>query len=240
MRSTLVILLALVAGTLYTSCDDGKPRDPAIQSDSVGEIAPATRTPAQEQPAATDTAGPIITNRAVITTDLGDITLGLYGFDAPMAVQNFIGLAQKEYYNGIGFHRIAPGFVVQVGDPKTKDQSLFEEWGSGGESIYGDTFEDELDKNSPSGKIGYVTGTVAMANRGPNTNSSQFFIVLTTQGAGHLPYSYTIFGRVLEGMDVVKAIEKAAVDDRGNPVVNPTDPVRITNVTVQEVKPSIQ
>lgn len=240
LRSAFLILLPLLGGLVLTSCDAGTPRDSGAASDSVGELAPAAETSTQQAPPAADTAGPIITNTAVLSTGLGDITLGLYGFDAPKTVQNFIGLSKRDFYDSIGFHRVVPGFVIQGGDPFSKDMSLYEQWGQGGESIYGDTFEDELDRNTPSGKIGYVTGTLAMANRGPNTNSSQFFIVLTTAGASNLPYGYTIFGTVLEGMDVVHKIEKAAVDQNGNPVQNPKDIVRIKDVVIKDGTPSIQ
>ena len=240
LRSAFLVLLPLLGGLILTSCDDGKPGSSGAASDSVGELAPAAEKPAQPQSGAADTAGPVITNVAVISTDLGDITLGLYGFDAPKTVQNFIGLAKRDFYDSIGFHRVVRGFVIQGGDPFSKDMSLYEQWGQGGESIYGDTFEDELDRNSPSGKIGYVTGTLAMANRGPNTNSSQFFIVLSTAGASNLPYGYTIFGTVLEGMDVVHKIEESAVDQNGNPVQLPKDIVRIKDVIIKDGAPSIQ
>lgn len=240
MRLTLSALLTVVVSTLFIACDDSKPRSSKMESDSIGELVPATQKPAEQPPPPAEASEPVITNQAVISTDLGDITVGLYGFDAPKTVQNFIGLSKKDFYDGIGFHRIVPGFVIQGGDPNSKDPTRYKEWGQGGESIYGGTFEDELDPNSPSGKIGYAPGVLAMANRGPNTNTSQFFIVLTEDGARRFQYAYTIFGKVLSGMDVVQKIVGAAVDNNGNPIEIPPNPVRIKDVVVKDAEPSIK
>ncbi len=133
---------------------------------------------------------------ATLETSKGNIVIELYPDDAPKAVQNFVGLAEQGYYNGIIFHRISKGFVIQTGDSTGT--------GSGGRSIYGKEFEDELNPDAPSFQEGYKRGTVAMANRGPNTNTSQFFIMLND--APMMPKLYTIFGRVIQGMDVVDSI----------------------------------
>jgi cyclophilin family peptidyl-prolyl cis-trans isomerase len=140
------------------------------------------------------------TVNVLIETTKGNIELELYESDAPKTVANFAGLAKQGYYNGIIFHRISKGFVIQGGDPTGT--------GSGGKSIYGKEFEDELNPSTQSYKEGYVRGTVAMANSGPNTNTSQFFIVL--QDAQWLPKNYTIFGKVTKGMEAVDSI--AAVE----------------------------
>ena len=137
---------------------------------------------------------------AIIETTKGTIEIELYSGDAPKTVSNFAGLAEQGYFNGIIFHRVSKGFVVQAGDSTGT--------GRGGKSIYGKEFEDELNKNAPSYQTGYVRGTLAMANSGPNTNTSQFFIVL--KDAPQLPKHYTIFGKVIKGMDVVDSI--GAVD----------------------------
>ena len=136
-----------------------------------------------------------------IHTAKGDIEFEAYPKDAPKTVANFSTLAKKGYYNGLTFHRVEPGFVIQGGDPNGN--------GSGGYSIYGPTFEDELNPDTVSYKEGYKEGVVAMANRGPNTNGSQFFIMLADNDS--LPKNYTIFGKVTKGMDVVKQI---AVGDK--------------------------
>ncbi len=199
------------------------------------QLAPTTAPPVTDSmAAAVDTSAmPVITAMATIKTSAGDIEVGLYGEDAPKTVANFVGLAKKKYYDGILFHRVEPGFVIQGGDPNSKDATKRELWGSGGESIYGKTFADELNPNTPSYKRGYQEGTLAMANAGPNTNGSQFFIVLSKEGAQHLTPSYTIFGHVTKGMDVAHKIESMAGGMGGTPA----DPVKILTVTAKEVTP---
>ncbi len=133
----------------------------------------------------------------VIKTVKGDIEVVFYPKDSPKTVMNFATLAKRGYYNNLNFHRVEPGFVIQGGDPNGN--------GTGGTSIYGEKFEDELNPNTDSYKEGYKEGVVAMANAGPNTNGSQFFIMLADNP---LPHNYTIFGKVTKGMDVVKKIER--------------------------------
>ena len=149
------------------------------------------------------------TVNTIIETTKGSIELELFESDAPKTVANFVGLAEQGYYNGVIFHRVSKGFVIQGGDPSGT--------GTGGRSIYGKDFEDELDPSVPSFQEGYKRGTVAMANRGPNTNTSQFFIVLND--APWLPKNYTIFGRVTKGMDVVDSIAAVEIipQDRTKP-----------------------
>ena len=142
---------------------------------------------------------------ATLHTSLGDITIEFLAAEAPITTNNFLFLAKEGYYDGVIFHRIVPGFVIQGGDPTGT--------GSGGP---GYTFRDELDGN---GK--YSRGMVAMANAGPSTNGSQFFVCLGDLG---LPHAYSIFGRVTDGMDVVDAIAALPTgsQDRPNkpPVIN--------------------
>ncbi len=135
--------------------------------------------------------------QAAILTAKGTIVIQLYGQDAPKTVINFATLAKKGYYDNLTFHRVVAGFVIQGGDPNGD--------GTGGRSIYGDTFADELNPNTPSYQAGYKEGVVAMANRGPNTNGSQFFILLADHP--ELPKNYTIFGKVTSGMDVAQKIQ---------------------------------
>ncbi len=135
---------------------------------------------------------------AVITTAKGTIELALYAHDAPKTVENFVRLTQSQYYDGLKFHRVEAGFVIQGGDPKGD--------GTGGESAFGGTFADELNSETESYKAGYLGGTLAMANSGPNTNGSQFFITVADQP--NLPHAYTIFGKVKKGLEVVGGIAK--------------------------------
>jgi cyclophilin family peptidyl-prolyl cis-trans isomerase len=146
---------------------------------------------------------------ATLHTTMGDITIEFYAPDAPIAVNNFLFLAGEGFYDGVIFHRIVPGFVIQGGDP-----------GGDGRGGPGYSFRDELGNGHD-----YSRGTVAMANAGPNTNGSQFFICLKDVG---LPNAYTIFGAVTDGMDVVDEI--AALDTDGND--RPHDPPVIERVTV--------
>lgn len=153
-----------------------------------------------------------------IKTNKGTIIFETYDADAPKTVQNFITLANKGFYNGTIFHRVIAGFMIQGGDPTGT--------GTGGP---GYQFADELNASTDSYKAGYVRGTVAMANAGPDTNGSQFFIM---QKDTPLPHSYTIFGKVLSGMDVVDAIAATTVDGSDKP----TSPVTMTSVTVTDAK----
>jgi cyclophilin family peptidyl-prolyl cis-trans isomerase len=157
-----------------------------------------------------DTAGRY---RAVIETSMGTITADLFPTDAPRTVNNFVFLARQGFYDGLAFHRVIPGFVIQGGDPKGT-----------GEGDAGYELVDELDND-----LRYQAGTLAMANAGPNTNGSQFFIVSGPQGE-RLPKAYSIFGRVQEGMDVVRAISSVPTG-RGD---RPLQPVTITGVAITE------
>ena len=138
-----------------------------------------------------------------LTTSLGDVTLELYPEHAPKAVWNFVRLAQKGYYDDVPFHRNIRNFMIQTGDPTGT--------GRGGSSIWNKNFQDEFD--GPLKHDG--RGVVSMANKGKNTNSSQFFILY--RQAPHLDRKHTVFGRVVEGMDVLKALEETPVDDKDRP-----------------------
>jgi cyclophilin family peptidyl-prolyl cis-trans isomerase len=161
---------------------------------------------------------------AIVNTKLGNIEIELYTDDAPKTSKNFIGLSLMNFYNNIIFHRVAKGFVIQGGDPTGT--------GSGGSSIYGGEFEDELNPDTKSYKNGYDRGVVAMANRGENTNTSQFFIMLND--APQMPKKYTIFGKVIKGMNVVDKIAAAKIIPQMSPNDGkPQDPVAIENVTIE-------
>lgn len=139
-----------------------------------------------------------------IQTNKGVIVFETYDADAPKTVENFITLANKGFYDGLIFHRVIRDFMIQGGDPTGT--------GMGGP---GYKFADELDPATPSYKTGYVRGAVAMANAGPNTNGSQFFIMHKDTP---LPHNYTIFGRVVSGMEVVDAIAAVATGAADKPV----------------------
>jgi cyclophilin family peptidyl-prolyl cis-trans isomerase len=160
---------------------------------------------------------------ATITTDNGDIEVDLFTNDAPKAAQNFIDLAKKGFYDDVVFHRIIPGFVIQAGDGQYgKKASL--DTGRVGTGGPGYKFEDEPIKGD------YVRGALAMANAGPNTNGSQFFICHQDLSGGKLPKNYTLFGQVTKGLDVVDAIVNAPRNSRDLP----NNPVAMTKVTIHE------
>lgn len=140
----------------------------------------------------------------VFETTQGTFEVTLKSDKAPKAAENMIKLAEKKYYDGIPFHRVIKGFMVQGGDPTGT--------GAGGESAWGKEFEDEFSKEVSFTK----PGILAMANRGPNTNGSQFFI--TTAETPWLNQKHTIFGEVSKGYDVVEKIEKTKTDLMDKPI----------------------
>lgn len=173
--------------------------------------------------------------KATIHTNRGDIKIQLFDDQAPKTVKNFVELAKKGYYNGVIFHRVIPEFMIQGGDPTGT--------GMGGESIYGQAFEDEF-----SDDLFNLRGALSMANAGPNTNGSQFFIVQAHQvpanmlgqleaagypkevieaykengGTPWLDHRHTVFGQVYEGMDVVDEIAAVQRDAADRPLYDVT------------------
>jgi cyclophilin family peptidyl-prolyl cis-trans isomerase len=159
---------------------------------------------------------------AEIQFDQGIVGIEFFPSDAPKAVENFRLLAEHGYYEGLTIHRIVTGFMIQGGDPAGD--------GTGGQSAWGGTFEDEIKASSPLYKTGYVRGIVAMANAGPNTNSSQFFIMLKDYP---LPPNYVIFARVTKGMDVVDAIGALpVVNNSDGETSKPVTPPVLRRVTI--------
>ena len=158
--------------------------------------------------------------RARIATELGPIEVELFVDGAPKAAQNFIDLARKGFYDDVVFHRVIPGFVAQAGDGQYGKKASLDRGrvGTGGP---GYKFEDEPFSGN------YVRGSLAMANAGPNSNGSQFFICHQDL-TGKLPKSYTLFGLVTKGMDVVDKIVNAPRNSRDLP----DDPVAMTSVTI--------
>lgn len=179
---------------------------------------------AQTKPKSTDDKKPKMENVkeiGVIETSMGTIEVEFYRKDAPKTVENFVKLAEKKYFDSVIFHRVSKGFVIQGGDPTGT--------GSGGKSIWGKEFDDELNPNTPSYKEGYKKGVLAMANRGPNTNTSQFFVIL--RDITTLPKNYTIFGKVIKGQDVVDKIGQVEI----TPQMGPTDGKPKVDVVMKKV-----
>lgn len=138
--------------------------------------------------------------KVLMKTNKGDITIELYPEHAPGTVKNFLDLTKKGFYNGVLFHRVIPEFVIQGGDPLTKDPSKRSRWGTGGP---GYTIKCELNGNP----LIHKPGALSMAHAGRDTGGSQFFIVLTRERTKHLDGQHTVFGQVIDGMDVVNNIE---------------------------------
>ena len=160
---------------------------------------------------------PAKTYTATIRTNKGDITAKLFADEAPNTVNNFVFLAREGFYDGVIFHRVIRDFMIQGGDPTGT--------GTGGP---GYRFADEL---AASRSRGYKMGTLAMANAGPNTNGSQFFICHVD---APLPPQYSVFGKTIDGLDVVDDIATTATDGRDKPL----EDVVITSVDIEESSPS--
>ncbi len=150
---------------------------------------------------------------AQLSTSLGDMTIALDAAAAPLTVNNFVFLARYHYYEGVIFHRIIRGFMCQGGDPTGT--------GTGGP---GYRFADELPKRGR-----YQIGSVAMANAGPNTNGSQFFLISGPNGV-QLPPSYSLFGQIVTGLDVLEAMQNVPTGSQDRP----KDPPVVTSVTITE------
>lgn len=209
------IAIIAVAGLLFMLSGDGLPKPK-----------PASNLPVTNdtmtQPVA-NTTTPESTTRAVIHTSMGDITIKFYPSDAPKTVENFLKLSREGFYNGVRFHRVIKGFMNQSGDPLSKDDSMKDLWGTGDP---GYKFDDEINRGSALYQKGYKFGVVAMANSGPNTNGSQFFIMAKDTP---LPPNYAIFGEVTDGLDVVTKINEVQTDGNDRPL----SPVTINSVEVK-------
>ncbi len=194
--------LALLVGCSPTEENSGKPVPTPVP-------APAPAVPPAPTTMLKGFDGKLLSGKhtVVIKTSKGDLTAEIDADNAPKTATNFIVLAQSGYYDQLTFHRVNPGFMIQGGDPNGN--------GTGGNSVFGDTFEDETDDSNKLMAVGYKTGVLAMANRGPDTNGSQFFIM---DADYPLPGNYTIFGRVTAGTDVIHKIAK--VDRNQNDMPN--------------------
>ncbi len=161
---------------------------------------------------------------AVILTNKGEIEIEFFAAESPQAVENFRLLAERGYYDGLTFHRIVKGFMIQGGDPLGN--------GKGGESAWGGFFDDNIDRTTPLYRRNYLRGIVAMANMGPNTNGSQFFIMHQDYP---MPAQYVIFGRVTRGMEVVDALAETPTE-RGpdRQMSQPLTPLVIKKVSIPQ------
>lgn len=216
--AAVIIIVLVIIGFGYRAASRTE-EAPAGTTESYATSTPevvATSTPATATTTSSNTS-PVVKNRmhlVTIETSMGTIQFETYDADAPKTAKNFIDLANKGFYDGVIFHRVIPGFMVQGGDPTGT--------GTGGP---GYQFADELNPATASYKEGYKKGVVAMANAGPNTNGSQFFIM---QADYPLPNLYSIFGKVVKGQEVVDKIANTPRDGRDKPLT----PVVMKKVTV--------
>lgn len=177
----------------------------AIPDTSKGETKDLNTT---ENKLTNNTQNKMQKNTAIMHTNKGDITIEFYDSLTPNTVANFVKLAKTGFYDGVKFHRVIKGFMIQGGDPLSKDDGLKSRWGTGGP---GYKFEDEITPENHND-----VGTISMANSGPDTNGSQFFI--NVKDNNFLDPKHTVFGKVTAGMDVVTAIENTSVDATDKPV----------------------
>lgn len=222
---TIAVLIFILGGVAYFLQDDSTPVEKASNV--------VITAPAKKAKAVVATTTQITTNnststmqpsekitRATITTNKGVIEVS-FSTNTPLTVKNFVTLAQSKFYEGVRFHRVIKDFMIQTGDPLSKDIANKAIWGTGGP---GYKFQDEL-----TGSEQYPLGTLAMANAGPNTNGSQFFIVTANPGYP-LPPSYTVFGKVTKGIDVAMKIQDVKTGEQNRPL----EDVIIEKVEVME------
>lgn len=208
---TIVLIGMIVTGTVLTV-----KRQQSV--DTPIDTIPANEPILSDQTKIMTSSKNSMQHTITLETSLGNIVLHTYDGLAPKTVENFVTLANKGFYDNVIFHRVIKDFMIQGGDPTGT--------GMGGP---GYKFNDELDTTSPIAKEGYKRGVVAMANAGPNTNGSQFFIMHKDVP---LPYNYTIFGEVISGIDVVDKIAELSTDQNDRPI----NPPKILKVTVEEIQ----
>ena len=232
--SVIVVIIVILAGyqwlstrktvpkppsdTIETNTNNAAVTDAASPSPAISNTSPVETVKTSTATKSTNTIIKNLMHTITIETNKGSIVFETYDADAPKTVANFITLAEKGFYSNIIFHRVIKDFMIQGGDPAGT-----------GMSGPGYKFEDELNPTTESYKNGYKRGTVAMANSGPNTNGSQFFIMHKDVG---LPNNYTIFGRVVKGIEVVDTIANSATGEGDRPVQD----VVIKKVTVEVKK----
>lgn len=219
------VVVAAVFGGWYYWYNGGVPEtaslsgtaslsSPETPSEEAAPQEPA-QAPETRQKSMTDTI------RVMFKTSHGDVALELFPKEAPATVENFVKLARAGFYNGTRFHRVIKGFMIQGGDPNSKD----DDWSNDGTGGPGYAFKDEINSHK------VVRGALAMANAGPDTNGSQFFIV-TADAAPWLDGKHTVFGRVIAGMDVVDKIENVKTDKaRGD---HPIENITISAIEITE------
>lgn len=210
--SVIIVFILVVLGVWYFSQEDKKVEENIININN--------------QPATVNNTSKVEKQNmtATLHTNKGNIEIEFFDKQVPNTVANFTKLAKEGFYNGTKFHRVIKGFMIQGGDPLTKDDSKVNLWGTGGP---GYKFADELGGDNKNNRND--VGTISMANSGPNTNGSQFFI--NTAPNNFLDPKHVVFGKVISGMDVVTAIENTKTT--GSPYDRPLSPMVIESISVK-------
>lgn len=206
----------------FAACSNSNSSNPSSMSDTptitLAEIK-ALSLDCSSEDSELQTACPAVADLvAKVKTTSGTLWIRLFPNEAPKTVENFAGLAERGYYNGLIFHRVIPDFMIQGGDPNGN--------GTGGTSIWGTEFADEF-----SPRLKNIHGALAMANRGPHTNGSQFFIVQAAEGTPWLDFHHTVFGQVFSGIALVDGIALVPRDGSDKPLT----PIKMETVEVFKV-----
>jgi peptidyl-prolyl cis-trans isomerase B (cyclophilin B) len=225
--SGLFAIIFLVSGC--TSASQTSQTNQTGTSDQTSQITETTSVPATS--AADSVVAPVSKiagndllktySQAIFHTSEGNFTIQFYNSQAPITVNNFLSLAKSGFYSGTRFHRVVKGFMIQGGDPLSKDLSRQDQWGTGGSEPIADEFISDLLNNR---------GTIAMAHTSaPNSASSQFFI--NTKDNAFLNGQYAVFGKVISGMDVIDKIENGEVkENNSGEASQPLKPVTIKSI----------
>ena len=219
-RLFIGVLLVVVVGFLgYWLTFRQNLVKPLVTTEEIPQPLVTNNSPVDQLPIATPpNPTPTMPTLAILHTNKGDIEIEL-STDTPTTSANFLKLAQEGFYNGVKFHRVIKGFMIQGGDPLSKDDTQSDRWGTGGP---GYSFKDEFGPQNLNN-----IGTIAMANSGPNTNGSQFFI--NTANNNFLDTKHVVFGKIIKGMDVVSLIESVKTGPNDRPV----EPVIIEKIVLQ-------
>lgn len=209
-----VALLAGIAALLFAGVKMNKAKQ-QIPGTEENQTITQTTTTTEQQKSMTETSSH---SHIILVTNEGNIEIELFNDRTPNTAKNFLTLAGKDFYDNTKFHRVIDGFMIQGGDPLSKDDSKMMYWGTGGP---GYQFADEITADNHNDR-----GTISMANAGPNTNGSQFFINVADNN--FLDTKHTVFGKVVKGMEVVDTISKTPTGQNDRPV----DPIIITDIIV--------
>lgn len=214
MKQLLSIIAVIVVVVALGFVTKGLINKSATNVPTTQETATTTTTASGSSATSTEASLPTtkpvkkMYTQATLKTNLGDIVIALDTTNTPKTAENFTTLAESGFYNGTKFHRIIKGFMIQGGDPLSKDDSKQAYWGTGGP---GYQFDDEIKPTNSNG-----AGTISMANAGPNTNGSQFFINVADNG--FLNGKHTVFGKVTSGYDLVEKMSMVATAPNDRPL----------------------